>query len=619
MIVYSGTLRNFSNDVLMGIIADRIEECFVAKGFNHHNDAEYRAFNNSLMVMNNVLCNNSGINQDVQVAIEYQIPLTSKRVDFIITGYDEKGHQNAVIVELKQWESCQATSRDDVVTTYLGGAIRAVSHPCYQAYSYAKAIESFNETVRDKKINLYPCAFCHNYKEEYANQIRHPKYQEAIKLSPLFLKRDQLALREFVKKYITKSDNGEILYTIENGKIKPSIALQDAIASLLKGNKVFTMIDEQQVAYATIKKLVEDTIDSSKKHTVIVQGGPGTGKSVIAINLLSNLINKGYNVEYVSKNSAPRSVFVTELVRNEYKKRYVENLFKGSGSFVNAKCNLFDCLLVDEAHRLNAKSGIYQNLGENQIKEIINASKISVFFIDEDQIVTSKDIGSISEILKWAKELGSEVHYGEDLKLSSQFRCGGSDGYLAFLDNLLGIRETANIDLLDIDYDVRAFDDPNEMRDALRELNKINNKARMLAGYCYNWISKKDLSLFDIELENGFKAQWNFSNTSTWAIDEESFEQVGCIHTSQGLEFDYCGVIIGKDLVYRNGQIMTDRKARARTDQSLRGNRDPKLADKIIRNTYKTLLSRGQKGCFIYCEDKSLGEYIKKVLKLSNK
>ena len=618
MIVYSGNLKQFSNDVLMGIIADRIEEEFEKNGFNHHNDAEYRAFNNSLMVMNNVLCNNSGINQDIHVAIEYQIPLTSKRVDFLITGYDEKGKENVVIVELKQWESCTATSRDDVVSTYVGGAVRAVSHPSYQAYSYAKAIESFNETVREKFISLHPCAFCHNYKEDYEDQIRHPKYNAAIELAPLFLKKDQLKLREFVKKYIKKPDNGEILYTIENGKIRPSVALQDAIASLLKGNEVFTMIDEQQVAYATIKKLVESTINSDKKHTVIVQGGPGTGKSVIAVNLLSHLINQAYNVEYVTKNAAPRNVFTTLLVRNEFRKRYVENLFKGSGSFCDTPTNLFDCLLVDEAHRLNEKSGLFQNKGENQIKEIINAAKISVFFIDEDQVVTTKDIGSISEIKKWANELGSTVHFSDDLKLVSQFRCSGSDGYLAFLDNLLGIRETANIDMIDIDYDLRIFDDPNQMREELRKINQINNKARMLAGYCYDWISKADKDSFDIKLENNFEAQWNFANTNTWAIDAESFDQVGCIHTSQGLEFDYCGVIIGKDLICRNNRVMTDYRARAKTDQSLKGlykfkNPDEK-ASQIIRNTYKTLLSRGQKGCFIYCEDKELRDYLKAKL-----
>lgn len=618
MIVYSGSLEQFSKDVLMGIIADRIEECFLQNGINHNNEAEYRAFNNSLMVMNNVLCNNSGLDQNLKVAIEYQIPLTSKRVDFLITGLDENNVENAVIIELKQWESCSATSREDVVTTFVGGANRAVTHPCYQAYSYAKAIESFNDDVRNKNIVLHPCAFLHNFKDQYIGEIAHEKYVQAISLAPMFLKKDQLKLRDFVKQYCKKPDNGEILYTIENGKIKPSIALQDAITSLLKGNKVFTMIDEQQVAYATIKKLVQSTINTDKKHTIIIQGGPGTGKSVIAVNLLSELIRQGYNCQYVTKNAAPRNVFVTQLIRNEYRKRYVENLFKGSGSYYECESNKFDCLLVDEAHRLNAKSGLFQNKGENQIKEIINASKISVFFIDEDQVVTTKDIGSIEEIKKWAKVYNSEVHFGEDLILASQFRCGGSDGYLAFLDNVLQIKETANLNLIDIDYDFKVIDDPNKLRELIRQKNKTNNKSRMLAGYCYEWISKKYPDLFDINLENGFKAQWNFSNTSTWAIDEDSFEQVGCIHTSQGLEFDYVGVIIGKDLYYDGFNVMTDYSKRAKTDASLNGIKqscDFSLADRIIRNTYKTLLSRGQKGCYIYCEDKALAEYLKRFVK----
>ncbi len=618
MIVYSGNLKQFSNDVLLGVIADKIEDCFKNNGFNHNNPNEYRAYNNSLLVMNNVLCNNSGIDQEIKIAIEYQIPFTSKRVDFLITGKDENNNDNVIIVELKQWEKCEATSRDDVVTTFVGGANRAVAHPSYQAYSYAKAIESFNETVRMKEINIHPCAFLHNYKDEYINQICHPKYEQAIELAPLFLKKDQLKLREFVKKYIKKPDNGEILYTIENGKIKPSVALQDAIGSLLLGNQVFTMIDEQQVAYATIKKLVENTINGNQKHTVIIEGGPGTGKSVIAINLLSYLIRSGYNTLYVTKNAAPRNVFTAELIGQNFKKKYVENLFKGSGIFADAKPNTFDCLLVDEAHRLNQKSGLFQNKGENQVKEIINSSKISVFFIDEDQKISTTDFGSIYEIKKCARELNSKLHCGDDFKLLSQFRCNGSDGYLAFLDNLLEIKETANIDLIDIDYDIKVFDDPNLMREELKKKNEINNKARLLAGYCYDWITKNDRdSGYDIVLENGFKAKWNFSNTNTWAIDKDSFDEVGCIHTSQGLEFDYCGVIIGKDLKYRNGHVITNFKERAKTDMSLKGigkTKNYALADKLIRNTYKVLLSRGQKGCYIYCEDKELSNYIRRII-----
>ena len=346
----------------------------------------------------------------------------------------------------------------------------------------------------------------------------------------------------------------------------------------------------------------------------------GTGKSVVAIQLLCDLIQKGYSANYVTKNAAPRNVYFEKLKQNKYKLNYIKSLFKGSGSFVDVPNNYFDCLIADEAHRLNAKSGMFKNLGENQIKEIIHSSRVSVFLIDENQKVTTSDIGSIELIKYYAQLEGSAVYSGEELNLVSQFRCNGSDGYLAFLDNLLGIRPTAN-QTFDMDYDIKVFDNPNEMREAVRKKNNVNNKSRLLAGYCYEWITQKNPlgNDYDINLEDEFKAKWNFGNTSTWAIDETSFEQVGCIHTSQGLEFDYVGVIIGKDLIFDGTNVVTDYTKRAKTDQSLKGiksTKNYKLADEIIRNTYRTLLSRGQKGCYIYCEDKALSKYIKKMLEV---
>lgn len=336
------------------------------------------------------------------------------------------------------------------------------------------------------------------------------------------------------------------------------------------------------------------------------------------MNLLAEF--RSLMVNYVTKNAAPRNVYFSKMRKGNFKLNYVKNLFKGSGAYVESKKNDFDCLIVDEAHRLNEKSGMFMNLGENQIKEIINASRVSVFFIDEDQIVTTKDFGSINEIKKQAKLLGSEVFSGEDYILSSQFRCNGSDGYIAFLDYILGIRNTANYDGFDMDYDIRVYDDPVKMRDDLRDINQVNNKARMIAGYCYEWATQKNSSIdaYDIELENGFRAKWNFNSTNTWAIDEDSFEQVGCIHTAQGLEFDYVGIIIGNDMRYMNSKVVTDYTKRAKSDASLKGiktNKNYELSDRIIRNTYKTLLSRGQKGCFVYCEDKELSSYMKNKLK----
>ncbi|CDR30241.1 Uncharacterized conserved protein [Acholeplasma oculi] len=623
MIVYSNTISGFNHDVDQGIIAEKVHNELNQKGF-YNSINEIRSWENSLFYMKNVLYSPS-INQDLNIAIEYNIPNTSKRVDFLISGYTYTENPIVLIIELKQWEKAERTSREDIVTTYLGGSNRAVTHPSYQAYSYAKTISNFNSYIGDNNIEIKPSAYLHNYKEEYRSELENDLYTPIIKKAPIFLKKDTIKLREFISSNVKKSDQGKLLYEIDHGKIRPSKALQDAISSMLSGNDEFYMIDEQKVVFSTVKTLVEKAIINEEKYTILVEGGPGTGKSVVAINLLAEFRHKIVN--YVTKNSAPRSVYFDILRKDKYSLNYIKNLFKGSGSYFNSSKNEYDLLIVDEAHRLNEKSGLFANMGENQIKEIINASKVSVFFIDEDQIVTTKDFGSINEIKKQAKELGSMIFYGEDYNLTSQFRCNGSDGYLAFLDDLLQIRDTANYDGFDGDYDIKLYTSPTEMKEDLKKLNEINNKSRIVSGYTFDWVSKSnnDIDVFDIELKDDFKAKWNFSNTQTWAIDKDSFDQVGCIHTSQGLEFDYVGVIIGKDLVYRDNKVITDYTKRAKTDQSLKGikkNNNFVLADKIIRNTYRTLMTRGQKGCYIYCEDENLSKYIEfrlnKVLKKNN-
>ncbi|MFA5235743.1 MAG: DUF2075 domain-containing protein [Bacilli bacterium] len=495
--------------------------------------------------------------------------------------------------------------------TYVAGAKRVVVHPSQQAYSYAKLIENFNETIREENINLIPCAYLHNYDTAYIDQITGPQYDEIIQEAPIFIGEDRGKLSGFIAANVQNKSKKNLFDIIEHGKLKPSKALQDAVGLIMNGNQEFVLIMEQQVAYATVLKLVEKYIDDERKHTVIVKGGPGTGKSVVAVNLLAKLIANGKSANYVTKNSAPRHAFSNSLIGGKYKLSYLKNLFRGSGSYYQTKYNTFDCLIVDEAHRLKLKSGYQSNLGENQVKEIINASKISVFFIDEDQMVTTSDIGTVEEIKKWADFYGSKIHESEDLNLVSQFRCNGSDGYLAFLDNLLGVRETANKAFeKEFDYDLRIFDDPNEMYTALKEKN-VNNKARMIAGYTYEWISKNNKMAYDIVLKNGFKKQWNFT-TDSFATDPDSFEQVGCIHSTQGIEFEYVGIIIGLDLRYENGRVITDKTKAAQSDGSsgVRRTRNEQLADRIIRNTYRTLLSRGQKGCFVFCEDDGLNKYL---------
>lgn len=604
MIVYSATKQQFQNDVMSNDIAGIIQRKYKEITGRSTGLSEIESWRNSLQYMDRVL-GDGEIPDDAGVAIEYHIPRSSKRIDFILTGQDEDCTDSAILIELKQWQTAELTDMDGIVRTRFRNGVAETQHPSYQAWSYKTILEDYNVAVQQENIGLYPCAYLHNYERDEV--IDNDFYAQYTKDAPLFLKEDAIKLRGFIKSHVKYGDKSDIMYRIDHGKIKPSKSLADQLSSMLQGNDEFVLIDDQKLAYEMALKLAGESSDEVK-NVLIVEGGPGTGKSVLAINLLVEMTRRELIAQYVTRNSAPREVYKTKLTGSFTKSR-IDNMFSGSGSFHSLDDSVFDCLLVDEAHRLNERSGMFSHLGENQIKEIIAASKLSVFFIDEDQKVTLKDIGDKEEIRFWAKRMGAAV---TEIALESQFRCNGSDGYLAWLDNTLQIRETANKTLEGIDYDFRVFDDPKEMHDLIIKKNKEKNKARMLAGYCWKWISAKNPELKDIKIGD-YEATWNLaSQGQSWIIHPESVTEVGCIHTSQGLEVDYVGVIIGPDLVIRDGKVVTDVSRRASTDKSVHGwkkmmKEDPEEAqirfDAIIKNTYRTLKTRGQKGCYIYSTD----------------
>lgn len=616
MIIYQTTAEQFVHDITEEVLVDRLYEAYQQK-IGRTSKSEIRSWENSLARMSNVL-NDPDIPTDIDVAIEFNIPSTSKRVDFMIAGNDgEQDH--VVIVELKQWETAnKVEGKEAIVETALGGGIRETVHPSYQAYTYAALIEDFNEDIREENISLVPCAYLHNYFIHEEDALLDPIYEEYTSKAPVFRKGEMRKLRQFIKKYIKMKDTKNAIVRIDQGKIRPSKSLQDALTKMLDGNEEFKMIDEQKVVYEQALSYFKQSMKDGKKRVLIVEGGPGTGKSVLAINLLVEVLNHDHLAMYVTKNAAPREVYAAKLQKT-MKKTHINNLFKGSGSFTTVEENEFDVLIVDEAHRLNRKSGMFQNMGENQTMEIIKGSKLSIFFIDEHQKVTFADAGSIDEIEKYANQMNAEI---KKLELVSQFRCDGSDGYIAWLDDVLQIRETANRNVIGMDYDFQVFDSPHEVMDRLKIRNKTANKSRMMAGYCWEWPKEKrrDVNHPDIVIDD-FEMSWNLN--TTWAIDEASLAEAGCIHTAQGLEFDYVGVIIGDDLRFEDGQVITDPSKRAKTDQSLKGIKKyakdhpesaQQIADRIIKNTYRTLMTRGQKGCYVYCTDSSLAAYLKERL-----
>ena len=616
MLAYLATKDQFLIDA--PTIEDKVRSEVRHKLGHNVGESEYASWRNSLGNAMYHALNTSEIPGDSGVAIEYRVNGRAFRIDFMLSGKNNSGKESLVIIELKQWTDIEFSDLSEHVRTYVGGGIKDKPHPSYQAWSYLSHLKMYNEYIYETGVEVNACAYLHNCNDQTV--VNASRYEEVLREVPVFIKGQGSELRSMISSNIKEGTGTGLLERIDEAVIRPSQQLADAVGSMLKGHDEFVLLDEQKT---TLEKIVKATNDSltGQKRVLIINGGPGTGKSVISINALARLTGQRLNARYVTPNAAPRAVFESKL-KKIFAKADLRSLFSGSGSFTETSAESFDALIVDEAHRLKMKSGMFKNLGENQVKEIIKSAHTSVFFIDEAQKVTWSDVGEISMIEEQAGFAGAIV---ERMELTSQFRCGGSDDYMAWLDETLGVHaDTAHYFSLD-KFDFQIFDSPVELHNVIKEKNKINNKSRVVAGYCWDWISQKKPELSDITInEFGYRATWNLtSDGSEWIISPKSVEEVGCIHTCQGLEVDYIGVIIGRDLTAIDGVLQTDPSARAKTDKSLAGYKkelkeDPVSAeikaDEIIRNTYRTLMSRGMKGCYVYFVDPATAEHFKKLL-----
>ena len=615
MLAYLATKREFLVDAPQ--IEDLVQRAVFENLKIQVGKSEYEAWRNSLGNAMFHVVNDSELPDEAAIAIEYRLNGRRFRIDFMIAGEDNRGKSQVVIVELKQWSEIQLSDTANHVITFLGGGMREERHPSYQAWSYQTHLQLYNEFVYTNDISVNSCAYLHNCTENKI--VSDSRYEQLLSQAPVFIKGDHEKLRNLIKSRVQRGIGIKILKDIDNSPIRPSQQLADAVGNMLEGQEEFVLLDDQKTVY---EKILKASLDSKngQKQVLIVKGGPGTGKSVISINALAELTRRRFNVRYVTPNGAPRAVYETKL-KDRVSGDAFKHMFTGSGAFHRVEENAFEVLIVDEAHRLSEKSGFYKNEGENQIKEIINSAQTSAFFIDEAQKVTWSDIGEIEEIKRFALEANAHI---QEYELLSQFRCGGSDDYLEWLDSILGLRKSSQL-FSKKSFDFRVFDSAKELHQEIKVKNRTNNRSRVVAGYCWNWVSKKDSRLFDIQIpDENYKAKWNLSQYgNNWIIDENSVDEVGCIHTCQGLEVDYVGVIIGADIKFDGTRLVTDASKRAKTDQSLKGykkelTRSPVSAeskvDELIRNTYRTLMSRGMKGCYVYAVDQKTRDFFKRSI-----
>lgn len=609
MIVYINTSEGFLNDVDTNKISDRIKEAYFEKtGKINFNYKEDNSWINSMEFMGKII-RRSNIASDCGIMIEFGLPSTSKRIDFIVSGRDEAGKKKFIIIELKQWKEAQSTTANDLVLTkYYGGNYS--THPSYQASSYKGFLSDYNANVYNSSLTPFSCAYLHNYQEGNPEPLKNDIYKEVISDSPIYFKDDYDKLESFIKKHVGKGSGKEILYEIEQGNIRPSKKLIDHVSGLFNGNKEFHLLEEQKVTFEIALEISKKAIS---KTTIIINGGPGTGKSVVSMSLLGALLKHNQNVVFVAPNASFRDVMLDKLAQGRDASR-AKFLLSGSGKFFGAKANLFDTIVVDEAHRL--KNGTaYMYKGDNQVYDVVNAAKVSIFFVDEDQMIRPDDIGSISEIKRVSNLLGAEI---VELKLQSQFRCSGADGYINWVNDVLKIRDTANFDGWDKkDFEFKIVDNPHTLRNLIKEKSEQGHYARILAGFAWEWTQDKNgnsnAQINDVKIpEFDFEMPWNSRKVgTTWAIHKDGIDQIGCVHTSQGLEFDYVGVIIGNDLKYDNhtDQFYSEWNS-YKDSKGKQGLKDePEKLCKMIRNVYRILMSRGMKGCYVYFRDKATETY----------
>ncbi|PFD96430.1 ATP/GTP-binding protein [Bacillus cereus] len=610
MIIYNETASDFLNHIYEKQIGYVLRENVLNKMNKVVSDSELRSWERSLPQMVRVL-RDVDLKEDTHILLEYKLPSTEKRIDFLITGQDEKGKDNALIVELKQWEKAKAAEGDGIVQTFLGGRERETVHPSYQASSYKRFLQNFNESLYDESaINLHSCAYLHNYimnkKEE---PLLDERYNSYIEESPIYFQFDDRDLAKDISKLVSNGNGEKIANAIEKGKIRPSKKLVETVSSLIQGNEEFILLDEQKVAYEKIISMYNQMkTKKDQKQVILIKGGPGTGKSVIGLNVMSHMLKTNAYVEYITPNQAFREVLRKKMVGTS---GFIEvrDLFKGSASYVEAPENYFDVLICDEAHRLKEHGHMKKKIeGENQATQIIRSSKISVFFIDDSQKISKKDIGSVALLKEEAVKLDAEVHIVE---LDSQYRCSGSGNYIEWLDSIFG-DENNNV-VLEGDFDFKIISDPHKLKKEIIE----KRGGRLLAGYAWEWTKNAKMKelVDDVVIEeHNFALPWNDPNRIDWAIHPECAYQIGCIHTVQGLEMDYVGVIIGKDLGYdkkTNSLIVRRDEFKdkgAKPAKQKKGQVDPLIT--LVKNTYKTLMTRGMKGCYIYCCDKELESFL---------
>lgn len=617
---------DFIRETTRNQIAERLKQAF----FNYYryfpSPAEINSWRNSLRAMKDVM--EIAELHDHGVLLEYQLPLSSKRIDCILCGKDGKKDENAVIIELKQWEKCDSAGPERVVQSWVGGRKREVLHPSVQVGQYRQYLEdtlAVFDTDSPDCVHLTACCYLHNYLVSADDPILAPKFENIIEDSPLFDSDGADRLGAYLLQRLRSGGGAPVLQRIEQSKYRPSRKLMDHVAATIKSRSPWVLLDEQLVVFEHILFAVRQGVHGHRKQVVLVKGGPGTGKSVLAINLMADLLREGRNAHYATGSRA-----FTETLWDIIGSRS-RATFKYFNSYGRAEYNAVDVLICDESHRIRENSNnrftpkAFRSTTP-QIREILAAAKVSVFFIDDNQVVRPNEIGSTAHIRHHAAEIKAAL---TEFELEVQFRCAGSDGFVNWVDNTLGIRRTANVIWEGADgFEFRIVESAEELERLIRQRSAEGYTARVAAGFCWPWSpARDDGTLVDDVVIGNYRRPWDakpeskklapgIPSAALWATDPNGINQIGCVYNIQGFELDYVGVIWGADLRYDLDKQRWIGDKTESADAVVKRSKE-RFVD-LVKNTYRVLLSRGMKGCYVFFLDKDTQRFIRSRMELSS-
>jgi uncharacterized protein len=653
---YCETVQNFRAEIKQNSWITHLQNGYQKVYGMKPSPSEVNSWNSSHPELAKLLTNPNLDDCMIVLEAQSQIKNNRKRIDVAIMGKNTRNQMQLIVVELKAWSVVKPSPIPDRVETILGGGYRDTDHPSTQANEYVELIK-FSEPSCDKThtsycINTSGFAYLHNMPDPpHSDALDDPQFFVDVQAAPFFLASEHANLKATLEQMLCKGDGHSIWNLISNSNKYISRNLANVAKANMPGTPLFNLIGKQVSINRRIQRHLNNITSSKGKQVIVIDGGPGSGKTAIGIqSLLTAITNGKTDVAFCARNAG----FVAPL-RKILKKTHLSSFifypftfatpFKtASGKNCGSQDDSFDLIVADEAHRLPIKITKYNawdipkaKLSPlNTAEDIIRSSRVSVFIIDEKQVV-NPDAVDTATILKAAKKQGATI---STFKLDYQFRCGGSSRFVEWVEAMMyPSAQNPNFKLSSPTEPMQfnIINDPNDFKTMVAGSKK--NDIRMVAGWCWKWNKPiKGVLPLDVKIDNhatgttspvSFSAPFEDKNrAASWAIRPDAKNEVGTIYTIQGLDFDRVCLIWPLDLQWnKKTQQWTGmpgrrtHKSTTKTPPLQYDNWDRSLKDldgsgiaQYLINAYYVLLTRANIEMHVYFMHEDTKEYFEKWL-----